>query len=72
MPANAKILHVDVQNEVPCIWAEIDTIETQKVERRFHIFGTGHKMPAKVALDHLGTFLIDHGRFVFHVYEELA
>lgn len=69
MPRGATVLTIQAQRDVPCIWAEVDT--TQPLEdRRFIIFGTGHEMPADASLTYLGTFQLDGGALVFHVYEE--
>jgi len=84
MPEYAQILHVDVQvqqgpsrnpievhqMEVPCIWARIDT-DRPMVKRRFHIAGTGNPLPRDVALEHIGTFKMEQGRLVWHLFEKI-
>ena len=50
-----------------CIWAECDS-EKEVVDRSFVVVGTGREVPED-AKTYLGTFQIDSGRFIFHVYE---
>lgn len=78
MPAFAEILHVDVQNDVPAIWAIVDP--RREVEtRKFHLYGTGHAMcvgdgtaehstPAQSEA-HIGSFMLRNGQLVFHLFE---
>jgi len=73
MPEGAKVLCVQTQkseaDEVPCIWALVDD-KAPTEERTFLTFGTGHpieKMPG----DWIGTYQLEDGALVFHVFEEL-
>jgi hypothetical protein len=67
MPIGAKVLCVQVQNGLPCIWAEVNT-EVPKENRWFSVYGTGAEL---AAFDHtyIGTFQLRDGQLVFHVYE---
>lgn len=65
MPEGAKVLHVDEQNGLICLWAEVN-VYSREVSRYFYIIGTGRKIPDEVG-DFLGTALIDG--LVFHVFE---
>jgi len=67
MPANANILHVKEQNGNLCIWAEVDTHDTNG-SRTFRIVGTGHDVPSCRA-KYIGTCFM--GSFVWHIYEEI-
>lgn len=42
--------------------------KNQPIERTLLIFGTGHKIP-DVDLKYIGTYQIESGIFVFHLYE---
>ena len=70
MPKGARIIHVETQQNRPCFWAEVDT-EAEAEERFFETFGTGHQMPTDMGLEreHVGSFLLDGGTLVFHLYE---
>jgi hypothetical protein len=74
MPKGAKVLHVHQQLGVPCIWAQVDTSQPL-VERNFETFGTGHEMPTFITLDfayvYVGTYHLQNGSLVFHIFEKL-
>lgn len=68
MPEGAEVLSVQVQNGSPCMWAKVDTITEERTWRQFVIYGTGHPtfdFPSKF----IGTFQMDNGSLVFHVFE---
>lgn len=69
MPAGSKILHLAVQYEVACIWAEV-YLEAPMEHRKFYFVGTGHPMPLEPThLEYLGTVVMHEGRLVWHIYE---
>ena len=73
LPIGATILHLDVQNNKPCIWALIPAgagMHAPK-ERRFHTYGTGHQIP-DLKLKYVGSYQTSyHTPFVGHVFEEI-
>jgi hypothetical protein len=66
MPADAKILMIDVQFGVPCMWALVDPAKPM-VQREFLIVGTGHPVPPS-GNRHVGSF--QQPPFVWHVFEK--
>lgn len=66
MPQRARILTVQMQGALPCLWARVDPTTT-KVIRYFRIFGTGHKLPDSLHADYIGTF--QDGSCVWHLFE---
>lgn len=68
LPAGFQILTVQTQNNVPCLWAIVDADKSQKEVVHLNIYGTGHLMPDEPGR-YVGTFQIDDGMFVFHVFE---
>lgn len=67
MPFGARILAVQVQNAVPCLWVQVNS-EMHEETRRFQIIGTGHQFnPAGLA--YVGTFQMMGGQLVWHLYE---
>lgn len=69
MPVGAKILTVQVQNGIPCMWAMVDPdASTEEVTIRVH--GTGHPICDSAKLEYIGTFQIYGGGLVFHVFKE--
>jgi hypothetical protein len=67
MPEGAKILSLQVQNDMPCIWALVDP-SAENVKRTFVIIGTGITLP-KGEFDFVGTFQLEKLGLVFHVFE---
>lgn len=69
MPTGAKILAVQVQEGVPCIWAVVEP-DAPKKERVFEIKGTGHLFSTYSDLDYVGTFQLQDGTFVGHLFDK--
>ena len=69
MPGGSQILTVQVQRDQPCVWALVET-QSQLVNRTFRVAGTGHDIPYGPELDYIGTFQLQSGLLVFHVFEE--
>lgn len=70
MPRDAKILTVQAQRGMPCIWAMVDTTHEQ-VDRHFVIIGTGHEIQASEKLNYIGTFQELGGALIWHLFEKL-
>ena len=73
MPLEAEILTVQTQDNKIKLWALVYPNNKPK-PRRFQVFGTGHLVEYSVKdsvidFKYLGTVQIDHGVYVFHVFE---
>lgn len=70
LPHGAKILHVDVQDGRPTMWAQVDT-DAAIEQRVFYIFGTGHAIPdhPSLGIEFVATYMVMGGQLVFHMYE---
>lgn len=71
MPKGAEVLTVQVQHGKPQLWARVDPT-AEKEPRHFGVYGTGHRIqdPSEgVRLAYVGTFQIDGGQLVFHLFE---
>ena len=71
MPKDADIFDVQMQSEVPCMWAMVDT-EAEIVTRRFRIIGTGNSIPEfdhVSRYEYIGTFQQYNGSLVWHLLE---
>jgi len=55
MHKGAHIIHADVQDHAPMIWAEVD-IKAETEVRHFLLVGTGFALPDNALLVHRGTF----------------
>lgn len=70
MPKNAEILTVMVQNDIPCVWAEVD--DTQPTEKRyFRWAGTGYILDTNeyITKQYIGSVMMLDGALVFHLFE---
>lgn len=69
MPAGAKILSVQTQDDEPMLWALVDP-KAPTVKRSFVLRGTGHPMSYEdAALPFIGTFQMREGALVFHLFD---
>jgi hypothetical protein len=69
MPSGAQVLSVQVQHGAPCLWALVDS-GAPLVDRHFKVFGTGNSVPKYSSpLPFVGTFQLEGGALVFHVFE---
>jgi len=67
IPSGYKILTVQVQNEVPCIWAEVD--KSSKPENvHVVIVGTGQETREDDEMNYIGSFRLYSGSFVGHCF----
>jgi hypothetical protein len=66
MPQGAEILDVQMQNELPCIWAMVDPHAPVEA-KTFVIHGTGHVVGDDTKLSYIGT--VQQGTLVWHVFE---
>ena len=66
MPKGAEIIHVDVQREIPCIWAIVDP-EAEQIPMKFCLRGTGQPFTGDEG-EHIGSFQMSGGALVFHLF----
>lgn len=70
MPEGAEVLHTAAQNEIPYLWARVNT-DARSVERHFRVLMTGQYIPdeeaQQLAGKYIGTFHTTDG-FVGHVF----
>jgi hypothetical protein len=69
MPRCAKVLTVQVQRGVPCIWAAVDPLQPYLDRRVFRIVGTGQSFMRESVNRYVGTFQMFGGDLVYHVFE---
>jgi hypothetical protein len=72
MPEGAEILTVQVQRDIPCLWALVNP-ERTNTERRIETFGTGLPVRSDMGVErkYVGTYQVHSGDLVFHVFERL-
>lgn len=69
MPKDAKILCAQTQNDIPQLWALVESDNTEE-ERFIEIYGTGHKVLEK--RKYISTIQLEGGSFIYHVFEYLG
>lgn len=68
IPYDSKLLDLQVQHGVPCLWVMVDPNEI-KLKRKIFIYGTGHTIPSRRRKDqYLGSYQLDGGSLVFHAF----
>lgn len=67
LPEGAVCLTVQLQNLKPMLWVKVDTRKAPQL-RVIWVVGTGHRFPDRSR--YIGTFQMDNGALVFHVFEE--
>src|SRR5437667_5965143 len=78
MPKGAQILHVETQQQIAqggyrdqaCLWALVQPTAKTEV-RGFLLVGTGHAINSKDHLKYIGTFMLEGGALVYHLFEKL-
>jgi hypothetical protein len=70
LPKGARVLTVQVQGGMPQLWALVDPA-APIVHRTFDTYGTGHGMPDQPG-EYVGTYQMEDGALVFHVFEGRA
>lgn len=69
IPKEAEVMCVQAQGNQPVMYVHLDAAELAKEPRTFRTFGTGHPIPEEEALEYIGTYQLDGGALVFHVFE---
>lgn len=64
MPADSRILSLQYQNGVACVWALLSNGAVQDAEFAFDIYGTGHSIASDA--EYIGT--LQQGPFVWHYF----
>lgn len=68
MPEGARILCVQVQHGIPCLWAQVES-DHKNEKRKIAIAGSGYPAP-EPRDDYVGTFQIHDGNLIFHVFAQ--
>lgn len=71
IPHGAELLCVQTQYGVPAIWAKVDD-EHPEVGYDVFMVGTGHNASRTKGVKYLGSFQLQDGRFVGHVFVGIA
>ena len=64
---SVRMLDVQIQNGVPCLWALVEP-GGPKSTIRLATYGTGHEVDSLGPDLYVGTFQLEGGALVFHVF----
>lgn len=70
MPRINKIISVQVQQKVPCLWAIVNPDDSLKIPVKIVIIGTGHIHPSFMDMDFIGSIQLHEGNLVLHVFKD--
>lgn len=59
-------------NQELYLWCIIDDTETESVERKFRIAGTGHPLGENLNLKHISTIFTRGDTLIWHIFEILS
>ena len=65
---DATVLCVQVQHGGPVVWLRVNT-ERPRCRRTFRVVGTGHPANDIVVMPYVGTFQLQGGALVFHLFD---
>ena len=68
LPSGAGILSVQIQGDMPQLWALCNNSTVLKEKRHIAIYGTGNPMPDDPG-EYIATFQMHGGALVFHAFE---
>lgn len=71
LPVGAEIIDIRTQSNEPYFWALVDTSQTATETRQFQIVPTGRAIENADFMVYRGSFHIDNGALVFHLFEEI-
>ena len=69
IPQGARMLRVEVQHDVPCLWMFVPDTDAPKVARTYTVIGTGHPI-SEAAGFYVGSFHLLDGDFVGHLFTD--
>jgi len=68
MPVGAIVLSVGVQHGTPVVWALVNPNAPMEC-RTLRVAGTGHPIEEPERWEFIGTFQLDNGNLIFHVFD---
>ena len=72
MPIGTEVLCIQLQNNIPQLWALVDTdTDKEKQVYKFRFTGTGHHIDDSLELKYVGTVQLYNDTLVFHLFQIL-
>jgi hypothetical protein len=72
LPEGAEILTVQVQRDQVCLWCTVNTERARQFKHTFRLAGTGHELDNDELLKYIGTFQLNQGWVIGHLFEVLG
>jgi len=72
LPFGYRIISVQVQGLIPTIWAIVDDEQPMMVDVKVKTFVTGQELPDHHFLNYHGTYQLQGGNLVYHVFTDDA
>jgi hypothetical protein len=69
LPINAEIISAQMQGDTLCLWAIVNTSNTDTEGRVIEVVGTGNPMSDGIRRVYIGTTQMQGGSMVWHVFE---
>jgi hypothetical protein len=63
-----RVLTVQVQHDIPCLWIEVEAGPPLVKKLKILIYGTGHPIFESDELKYVGSYQLQEGALMFHVY----
>lgn len=67
MPLNSDILHLEMQNDIPCLWVKVNPDEKETEYHHFAFVPTGQEEDDENVQNYLGTIVFSN--LVYHLFE---
>jgi len=71
VPIHSEIRFVEEQNNIICIWMEVDLDETISVPFRFKVLATGEEFSVNEVEEYVGSVKLFNGAEIYHIYEAM-
>jgi hypothetical protein len=71
MPVGYQFLCVQTQSETPCLWALVDD-RADKISVEIITHGTGHPCMDIGPKQYIGSYQLEGGALIFHVWGEVS
>lgn len=70
LPEGFKVLHLDRQDDEPCLWINLDT-EAPYETVEFVWYATGAVAPEETSASYVGTVVLESYDLVLHLYRRI-
>ena len=70
LPVMSKVMTVQIQKDVTCMWVMVPNTEAHTTQRKFFIYGTGNSILQDLHdINYIGTYQEFGGDLILHLFE---